>query len=229
MIDETKLFLTEADLEEEKEFTTEDFLATDEETDMFYEQVLCEWKVDPEKKKKIIQDACNSLQKYINASKNEILKKGLTIYKPALITKVNATLIQKVLGKTYDETKTKRLLVGHYDFNLKELSKYYNPNEEKASEDSPYKTLKNCMREVNGDFDNITVYVGVAREIRLLRNLLVFIPIPGLKRVIDLVATETYGHKAGTIWVKVEKKGMKRTRHEGAEFATSVLDELFNE
>ena len=51
MIDESKLFLTEADLEE-KEFTTEDFLATDEETDMFYEQVLCEWKVDPEKKKR---------------------------------------------------------------------------------------------------------------------------------------------------------------------------------
>lgn len=85
------------------------------------------------------------------------------------------------------------------------------------------------MREVNGDFDNITVYVGVAREIRLLRNLLAFMPIPGLKRVIDLVATETYGRKAGTIWVKVEKKGMKRTKHEGAEFATSVLDELFNE
>ena len=54
-------------------------------------------------------------------------------------------------------------------------------------------------------------------------------PIPGLKYVIDLIATGTYGHKAGTIWVKVEKKGMKRTRHEGAEFATSVLDELFNE
>lgn len=34
MIDESKLFLTESDFEE-KEFTTEDFLATQEETDMF--------------------------------------------------------------------------------------------------------------------------------------------------------------------------------------------------
>ena len=53
MIDESKLFLTEADFE--NEFSTEDFLATEEETNMFYEQVLCEWRVDPDKKRNLFR------------------------------------------------------------------------------------------------------------------------------------------------------------------------------
>lgn len=224
MIDESKLFLTEADLQ--KEFTTEDFLATEEETDMFYEKVLCEWRVDPERKKKIVQDVCNSLQRYINNSKNEVVKKGVTIYKPALITKVNNTLLQDILGKSYDQTRTRRLFIGHYNFNLKELAKYYNPKEKDSSQDSPKKVLKKCFNEVNGDFSEATLKFGVAKEIQFLQQLLSYIPIPGLSIALQVAAEATYGQKAGTIWVDLTKKGIKR---EGAEFATSVLDELFNE
>lgn len=109
-----------------------------------------------EKEKKIVQDVCNSLQKYINNSKNEVLKKGVTIYKPALITKVNNTLLQDILGKSYDQTRTRRLFIGHYNFNLKELAKYYNPKEKDSSQDSPKKVLKKCFNEVNGDFTEAT-------------------------------------------------------------------------
>lgn len=223
MIDESKLFLTEADIEN---FSTEDFLATEEETNMFYEQVLCEWRVDPDKKKKLIQDVCNSLQRYINSSKNEIVKKGVQIYKPALITKANNTLLQNVFGKSYNQTRTRRLLIGHYNFNLKELAKYYNPSDKNFSQDSPKKVLKKCFTEVNGDFSEATLKFGAAKEIKLLQQLISCIPIPGLSFALQVAAEATYGQKAGTIWVDVTKKGIKR---EGAEFATSVLDELFNE
>ena len=216
MIDESKLFLTEEDC-----FSTEDFFATEEETNMLYEQYLCEWKVDPEKKKKLVDKAVTAFQKACNSSGNDAVKQGVKLYKPALIDKANLTWFQKIRGKHYDETKMRKLLVGHYSFNVKKMVDSIT-----SKDDSPYKTLKNIMRDLNGDFSELTFRIGTSTENEVVKEILSYIPIPGLNQVIGIIASAALRQKAGTIWVDLEKKSIKR---EGVDFASSVMNDLFNE
>lgn len=218
MIDESKLFLTEEDC-----FSTEDFFATEEETNMLYEQYLCEWKVDSEKKEKLVDKAVAAFQKAINSCDNDIVKKGVKLYKPALINKANITLFQKLRGKRYNETKARKLIIGHYSFNIKGVIDGFNPKNES---DSPYKTLKNIMGDLNGDFEELSFRRGSSMENDAIRTIIQFIPIPGLKAVLNMTVDKALMLKAGTIWVDLEKKSIKR---EGVDFASSVINDLFNE
>ena len=82
------------------------------------------------------------------------------------------------------------------------------------------------MRDINGDFEELSFRRGSSTENEAIRTIIQFIPVPGLKQVLNMTVDKALMWKAGTIWVDLEKRSIKR---EGVDFVSSVMNDLFNE
>lgn len=80
---------------------SDDMYIKNSEIESIYEEFLCEWKVDPKKKKAIITDALAKLNSEIQ--KDDIIKHHIDIYSEAKITTMNENILTR--GKKYFENK----------------------------------------------------------------------------------------------------------------------------
>lgn len=198
-------------------------LLEDSNTDVLYEQYLCEWKVDADKKKKIIQKSISTLQKEVDKEKNKILSKGVVLYKLTMIDEVNLTLFNKLFKKNSTQTKTRKLIIGHYDFRVKDVA-----DAASGKAEMPYRILKRAMDNANNDLENVKFSIGTSTEMAALQNILSIIPIPVLRTIISVAVNALMTQKVGTIWMNItDKKSIKK--ESGMLFAESVMNELFND
>lgn len=221
MVDEN--YTDEAFLESAKNF---DWSITESDISAVYEEYLCEWKVDKEKKSKIIKDCLKALEREISGS-TKVLKKGVSIYGENTVIKVNKTFWEEVLNhKNVESDKQKKILIGHYNFTLKECKDMI----EKGK--SPYADLKKCMAAAEERTpDGVSYEFGTTRENEFIDDILKLIPIPGLNHVVRVIAQQALKHKAGTIWIVLSNKKLyKQSKNESAiEFVNSIMESLFSE
>lgn len=203
-----------------------DWSITESDISVVYEDYLCEWKVDKEKKSKIIKDCLKSLDREVSGS-TKALKKGISIYGENTVIKANKTFWERVLNhKNIENNKQKNILIGHYNFTLKECEGLLKKGE------SPYRDLRKCMTSAEERLpDGIHYAIGTTRENAFIDDLLKLIPIPGLNYVARVIAQQALKHKAGTIWINItDKKLYKKSRNESAiDFANNIMESLFDE
>lgn len=145
------------------------------------------------------------------------------LYKLTMIDEVNLTLFNKLFKKNSTQTKTRKLIIGHYDFRVKDVA-----DAASGKAEMPYRILKRAMDNANNDLENVKFSIGTSTEMAALQNILSIIPIPVLRTIISVAVNALMTQKVGTIWMNItDKKSIKK--ESGMLFAESVMNELFND
>lgn len=181
--------------------------------DFIYEQMLCEWNVDPKKKRQLFLKTLKLLKEEVN--KNKFIKDYVHIFSEETITTYNKTLYNA--KNQYYENKFKWAITGYYDFKKANIPR----------EIHPYKELKKCVNAVNEKLEDSKITLNMD-----IRNDWVGFGTPGamiIAGLLNLGGAATRKSREGLIQVKVKSKdSISESCNRALDISDDIMDDLFN-
>lgn len=169
-------------------------------------EVVNEYKVDSNKKEKLIKDTVKKIQSMVN--KEKALSKCIRFMQPDKIAKTNLSLIDKWKNRNNYTNKSRYILIGAYDFTNKDGANYTD--------------LKDIITDFNTDATDVKLLLDIAEE-DTMEGVFWNMLIPGL----GSVAVYKNIKKRGVIKLSIAKKAIKESS--GLEYANYIMESLFNE